>query len=667
MRWNNLDPLLNWGKSRIENNQNCIIVINGSTGCQPMGSKVLMANGEWKNIEDIKKGDLVLSPQTNGNNTFSKVINTTKWYSNKNHDIYMLNRSKKYLYTCSHNHLIPLYVKVHPRKSGMRKKEWCYWRIKNYPVDELTKMSEKQRNHDKIGFSSFAINKFKDRMNCDIEPYTLGVFLGDGHYSHNTHIKINKDYMNMKRSDKKYFLKHTYGRLAIFSANLEIMGELSKYYPILNIHKQKNNLSKSYDFGINSELAKQLTKYKLVNKKSGKKFIPKEALYSDIEYRKRLLAGLIDTDGYYAKGRGGYQLTTKSKRLAKDILFLVYTLGGRGNINKIKKRIKKLNFEGEYYTVSFYLHKLKLPLKITKKVRDTKCSYLSSNRIAITTKKSKPSMVYGFQLDSSSGLYITDNFMVTHNSGKTYSGLDIAIQFAKLHGFNFTVKNNLDFTFEGLLEKMDLPENQGKGVPFVFEEVGVVGGGAASSEWQTKANSFFNSFVQTARHLNQILIFTCPNFHNLDKRTRELVHCQLITNGINHTNKLCSLNPYFLQVNPTTAKIYRKRMRFRTNGIKYKLTELKAKLPPKEIVTEYEKSKTTFTKELRRRILERKKPKKRGIIDPDTIDKQFEEGILDKELARRYNVSIRAIYKHKKRWRNELKSVPKDTEIPPIP
>ena len=235
-------------------------------------------------------------------------------------------------------------------------------------------------------------------------------------------------------------------------------------------------------------------------------------------------------------------------------------------------------------------------------------------------------------------------------SGKTYSGLEIAAEFAKIFKVNFSVKNNLDFDFENLLKKMDLEENQGKGIPYVFEEVGVVGGGGASNEWQSKANAFFNSFMQTARHLNQILIFTCPNFHNLDKRTRELVHCQLITNGINHRNRVCLINPYFLQVNPTSAKIYRKRVRFIFEGIKYKLTGVQVKHPPKELVHEYEKIKKQFTDELRKRITGHKKVNKtKPKTDIEIVRQQLEEGYTNKKIAELNRINVRTVIRIKKK------------------
>ena len=43
-----------------------LAIVNGPPGCQPAGSKVLMADGKFKNIEEVIVGDVVLSPQHNG-------------------------------------------------------------------------------------------------------------------------------------------------------------------------------------------------------------------------------------------------------------------------------------------------------------------------------------------------------------------------------------------------------------------------------------------------------------------------------------------------------------------------------------------------------------------------------------------------------------------------
>lgn len=377
------------------------VLMCGSPGCQPAGSKVMMANGEWKNIEEIKEGNEVLSPQHNGVYRFSKVTSICQWDSNENYNVIQLNRKKKKLYSCSYNHLIPIYNKFYPRKNGKRNPKDQYWGLKHYTAKAFSGISKNTKNHKKIGFSCFKIQQFKGRKNCEIEPYTLGVFLGDGHFT-NTPYKLNK---------KTYRAR----QLGITSADFEIINEVSKYYPIMNISEKNGTLANTYYFSLNSQLAKQLQKHNLEGKLSGTKFIPKEALFSDYKYREKLLAGLIDTDGYY---KDGYSITTKSLQLAQDILNLVYTLGGRGNIRQIEKRLN--DFIGKYYCISFYLGGLRLPLKTKRKIKKTNEIYISSNRIGIDVKRTKSSKVYGFELDSKSNWYITDNFMITHNTGKSY-------------------------------------------------------------------------------------------------------------------------------------------------------------------------------------------------------------------------------------------------------
>jgi len=372
------------------------IGICGATGCQPAGSKVLMADGSWKDIEKIKKGDLLISPQKDGSNIFSRVKSITKWFSEENYEVREQNRNKKDLYKCSHNHIIPFYFRSVPRVNGKKSSKDAVWKIRQEKASRFNKYKELSNSHS-IAFSSFLIKKFNGRKNCEIEPYTLGVFLGDG-------CSIYKEYKKQK--------------LKLTSMNEEIINEVSKFYPIMRVGLKKGDKAKAYFFSLKCKLNKQIEKYGLKGKKSGEKFIPREALLSDSEYRKKLLAGLIDTDGTL-KDKVGYSIITKSKRLAEDIKFLVYSIGGRCSIKKYKKTIKSLNFIGEYYNISFYLHKLKLPLKLKYKIRNKKFSYLSSNRVAISVKKSNSCMVYGFEIDSPSKWYITDNWMVTHNSCKS--------------------------------------------------------------------------------------------------------------------------------------------------------------------------------------------------------------------------------------------------------
>ena len=59
---------------------------------------------------------------------------------------------------------------------------------------------------------------------------------------------------------------------------------------------------------------------------SNKKFIPKQYLLNSVNNRIKILQGLIDTDGEV--DANNIYFSTTSNQLAKDIQFLVHSLGG---------------------------------------------------------------------------------------------------------------------------------------------------------------------------------------------------------------------------------------------------------------------------------------------------------------------------------------------------
>lgn len=193
-------------------------------------------------------------------------------------------------------------------------------------------------------------------------------------------------------------------------------------------------------------------------------------------------------------------------------------------------------------------------------------------------------------------------------SSKTYSALRIAVDLAEILGTPFTPEKNLDFNFTDMLRKTKLKDNQEPGTVFILEEVGSVGVGTAAREWQSKANRFFYSFMQTARYKRQVLIFTCPEFNALDAGARRLVHCQMETLHINYKAKLAYLKPFVLQVNPRSQKIYFKYLRFKTPVGSGKLSRLACKIPPTDIINEYEKMKAKFGQKIEDMILNADKP-----------------------------------------------------------
>ena len=72
---------------------------------------------------------------------------------------------------------------------------------------------------------------------------------------------------------------------------------------------------------------KELRRFKLFGLKSTEKFIPPEYFSYDAPSRLRLLAGLIDGDGWVEKF-GALRYATSSPRLAADVVRLVRSIGG---------------------------------------------------------------------------------------------------------------------------------------------------------------------------------------------------------------------------------------------------------------------------------------------------------------------------------------------------
>lgn len=380
----------------------CAILITGSQNCQPEGSKILMANGEWKNIEEIKTGDMILSPQKDQTYIYAKVTNTSKWFSTKNYDILTTKKKQKILYSCSEKHLIPMNKCFLPRINPKLDKRSRLWEIKHYTPAQIETKSLSWKQHASTILAS-PIPSFLNKQNCEIEPYTLGYYLGNGYFGKN---KVNPTICCNDKKPIEY---------------------IKKQYSVMSEYQKKGTTTKDYNFSKSSKLCQELTKYKLKGKKAGTKNIPVEALTSDIEYRKKLLAGIIDSDGNYFEKRG-LSITTKSEQLANDISNLSYSLGIRNSITQIKGKIKSYNFEGKYYKICLLTKNLDLPILCERKKPKKNDKLLSSNRTSIDVKKRKPEMVYGITIESPSSWYITDNWCITHNSNKSGLAQETAME-----------------------------------------------------------------------------------------------------------------------------------------------------------------------------------------------------------------------------------------------
>lgn len=158
---------------------------------------------------------------------------------------------------------------------------------------------------------------------------------------------------------------------------------------------------------------------------SHEKFIPEHYKMSTIEERWKLLQGLMDTDGTIDT-RGHLSFTSTSERLAKDVQWLVRSLGGNATLSRhdsyrVNNGVKKQGLPA--YTL-YLQHKEKskffsLPRKLSRVKPYNNGAGIPTKKIAkITPIGTMP--VRCISVSNLDGLYLTNDFIVTHNS-KTFT------------------------------------------------------------------------------------------------------------------------------------------------------------------------------------------------------------------------------------------------------
>ena len=148
----------------------------------------------------------------------------------------------------------------------------------------------------------------------------------------------------------------------------------------------------------------ELDKLGLLGTNSHTKFIPEIYKYSTYEDRLELLQGLIDTDGYISK-YGTIQYTSVSKKLLYDVKELVESFGGNAKVNK------------DNITLTIKLPNEIIPCKLTRKLER-----LNLNKKYEPIRIIQNIEYIGYRtcrcitVNSPDHLYLTDNFICTHNT-----------------------------------------------------------------------------------------------------------------------------------------------------------------------------------------------------------------------------------------------------------
>lgn len=154
--------------------------------------------------------------------------------------------------------------------------------------------------------------------------------------------------------------------------------------------------------------------------KSRDKFIPDAYKTASVSQRKALLNGLFDGDGDIRTGRTYARFNTSSDRLAEDVLQLLWSLG----LSAVKQRQK--HSKGDYWSVNLLdgswdpFIASEYAGKATGSVRPLRRSIKSARKI-------DPVPMRCIEVDAPDKLYVTRDFLVTHNSTLILGRIDYLI------------------------------------------------------------------------------------------------------------------------------------------------------------------------------------------------------------------------------------------------
>lgn len=379
----------------------------GSAGggkVQTLNSHVITPFG-IKEIGDIQAGDKVCNPD--GSVASVLIAHPIKDYTK--YTLYFHDGTKA---ECGKDHLWKAW-----KARGGSKKAFRYTcgeaGAKIYTTSMLVDMHNNKNTKVLLPVTHEVPFNISYRYRSKISPYMLGTLLGDGCITRKG-ISITS-----MEPETKIFLDH-----------------LGIDY---RISSKPNNKAYGYIFRYKSLqfYRAELEKLDLQGCNAKGKFIPRQFKFWGVEQRYQLIQGLMDTDGYI-DNRGQIYYTTISKQLAEDMAFVLRSLGG---VVTITNKIPQYSWLGEKYkgqkAYTLYIkhrHPEKLVTLPRRKARLANAvSDIMFKRIEHIEISAKKVPMRCITVDHLNGLYLTNDFTVTHNSDAL---LMCALQYVDTPGYN---------------------------------------------------------------------------------------------------------------------------------------------------------------------------------------------------------------------------------------
>lgn len=257
--------------------------------------------------------------------------------------------------------------------------------------------------HDKAGNRKWSIPlvepvKYRKKT-LAIEPYLLGVLLGDGCITTDEEIIANCE----GRTAKHY------------SRGVACLNFRDCWWLRLRLQGKA--------------LKDGLRVVNLYGKRSWEKFIPEVYLRGSIEQRLAILQGLLDTDGY-ATPEGGVEFSSTAEKLADGVVELANSLGGIARKSVGGSTRHQNGIGRESWRVNIKLPARFEPFRLTRKLkawaRPTRYPPL---RALHSVEPVGSAETICISVAAEDQLYVTRNHIVTHNTVSTLTMIERQLMF----------------------------------------------------------------------------------------------------------------------------------------------------------------------------------------------------------------------------------------------
>jgi Peptidase family M41/LAGLIDADG-like domain len=231
--------------------------------------------------------------------------------------------------------------------------------------------------------------EFAPRQPGALDPYLVGLLLGDGGFTDTTPDFCTAD-----------------------AENLAAVAELVPTGVALVQHGPRNwRLSGGSRTGVPrsqpNPVTDELRRFGLWGVDGDGKFVPDAYKLGSMSDRLAVLQGLMDSDGSCDFRRGtGATFYSNSARLADDVAFIVRSLGGSARA-KAKR---------DGWRVAIDLPESLTPFRLPRKAEAHRTSRRPFRKRIVGVEPLGPKQVQCVTVANDDGLYVTDGFTVTHNS-----------------------------------------------------------------------------------------------------------------------------------------------------------------------------------------------------------------------------------------------------------